>query len=337
MTTPSRMSGFGYAVPQRILSNADITARSDITDEWIVSRTGISTRHILEKGMTGTDLALTASSMALAKAGRAAEDITHILYATCTPDACCPSAACTLAGKLGLVGRMAVDLNAACAGFINGMELADALIARHPAACVLLVASESLSHRCNWEDKSTAVLFGDGAAAVLVTGPQTPAPAAPGKGPSGGIVDVMLGSDGGKSDLLLITGGFSATPYALGDVVGPEYFIRMNGGLVFKHAVRSMTACCRDILERNGMTPDDVDLFVPHQANLRIIEAVGSRLGIDGDRVFLNVQAYGNTSAASIPLALGEAVEQGRLRSGMRVLVTSFGGGLTWGAGLVMF
>ena len=332
MTIHSRISGFGYYVPEKILGNADIAAHSDITDEWIVSRTGISARRILDGDMTGTDMALRAAQSALTKAGRSAGDITHILYATCTPDACCPSAACVLAAKLDIKGRMAVDCNAACAGFVNGLALADGLLARDPHALVLLVASESLSHRCNWEDRGTAVLFGDGAGAVLVTGAAVPTSSL-----SGAVVDVIVGSDGGTSGLLLISGGFSASPYKLGDQVGPDYFIRMEGGLVFKHAVRNMSACCLEILERNGLTPADVDLFVPHQANLRIIEAVGGRLGISGDKVFLNVQKYGNTSAASIPLALGEAMEAGRVRPGMRVLMTTFGGGLTWGAALLQF
>lgn len=338
MTAPSSICGFGYAVPSTVLSNADIAARSpEISDEWIVSRTGIASRHIIDPGMTGTDLALQATQKALAAAGRSAEDITHIVYATCTPDACCPSAACTLAGKLGLVGRMAVDINAACAGFVNGMELADALAKRSPDACILLVAAECLSHRCNWEDRGTAVLFGDGAAAVLIGGGKAKAPAAPVSAPTGTITDIILGSDGGKGELLLISGGFSGTPYKLGDTVGPEYFIRMQGSLVFKHAVRNMTACCRELLKRNGLEAKDVDLFVPHQANQRIIEAVGERLEIGADRVFLNVQKYGNTSAASIPIALGEAAETGVLHKGMRILVTTFGGGLTWGAALMEF
>lgn len=340
MTTASRISGFGWAVPPKILSNSDIARTTDTTDEWIVSRTGISCRHILEPGATGTDLALAASLAALERAGKEPSDITHILYATCTPDAVCPSAACTLAGKLNITGRMAVDINAACAGFLNGLELADSIAARHPSAHVLLVAAESLSHRCNWQDRSTAVLFGDGAGAVVVTGAEAPAPARKASGArvlEGRIADTLIGSDGSKGDLLLITGGGAAEPYKLGDAVGPEYFIRMNGGLVFKHAVRAMTSCCQAILERNKLTADDVDLFVPHQANLRIIEAVGSRLGIGEDRVFLNVQKYGNTSAASIPIAFGEALEEERLREGMTVLATSFGGGLTYGAALLRF
>jgi 3-oxoacyl-[acyl-carrier-protein] synthase-3 len=328
------MSGFGYFAPPELISNADLADRSGITDEWIVSRTGIVTRHKLNDGMTGTDMALAASRQALRQAGLELADITHILYATCTPDACCPSAACTLAGKLELGGRMAVDINAACAGFVNGMELAAALTARNPEARVLLAASESLTHRCNWEDRATTVLFGDGAGAVLVTGRNVPLP----QGClSASIVDILLGSDGSKRDLLLISGGFSASPFKLGDTVGPEYFIRMNGGLVFKQAVRRMSACCLELLERNAFSARDVDLFVPHQANLRIIEAVGDRLGIPPEKVFLNVHKYGNTSAASIPLALGEAIEEGRVRKGMRVLLTTFGGGLTWGAGLLQF
>ncbi|MDL2216284.1 ketoacyl-ACP synthase III [Desulfovibrio sp. OttesenSCG-928-M14] len=333
MTVYSYMSGFGFATPPTILDNQEIASRADITDEWIVSRTGIRQRHILAPDQTGTDLALEATRLCLARAQIEAAEISHIVYATCTPDACCPSAACTLAGKLGLPGIMALDINAACAGFVNGVEVADGLAARRPEAQVLLVASESLSHRCNWEDRTTAVLFGDGAAATLLSG----AKARKGQGPLAAVKDVLLGSDGSKGELLLISGGFSATPYKLGATVGPEYFIRMQGKLVFKHAVRCMTACCRELLNRNGLGQENIDLFVPHQANLRIIEAVGERLEITPERVFLNVDKYGNTSAASIPLALGEAVKEGRITTGMRVLLTSFGGGLTWGAALLEF
>ncbi|MDR2077021.1 MAG: ketoacyl-ACP synthase III [Desulfovibrio sp.] len=335
MTNPSHLCGFGSYVPEKIVPNADFVAHTPISDDWIVSRTGIEARHLIAGGETGTDMALAASLAALRKAGRAPDDVTHILYATCTPDAACPSAACTLAAKLHLKGRMALDLNAACTGFLNGLEIARALIALTPSACILLVASESLSHRCNREDYATAVLFGDGAGAVLVTGPQTPA-ATPAS-PSARIVDILLGTDGDKGGLLLISGGFSATPYALGDTVGPEYFIRMDGGLVYKHAVRNMTSSCLELLARNGFAPKDVDLFIPHQANLRIIEAVGVRLGIPAEKCFINVQKYGNTSAASIPLAMDEAVRNGILVPGMRVLLTSFGGGLTWGASLLQF
>ncbi|MDR1359539.1 MAG: ketoacyl-ACP synthase III [Deltaproteobacteria bacterium] len=335
MIRPSSLSGFGFYVPEKVVSNADFAANAPITDEWIVSRTGIETRHILANGQTGTDMALAASLDALGRAARAPEDISHILYATCTPDAACPSAACVLACKLGLKGLMALDINAACTGFLNGLELARGLIALTPDALVLLVASESLSHRCNPEDYNTAVLFGDGASAVLVSAPENAAarPAFP----VARVVDNLLGTDGAKGGLLRISGGFSAAPYALGDTVGPEYFIRMDGGLVYKHAVRSMTASCQEVLKRNGLSSADVDLFIPHQANLRIIEAVGARLDIPAQKCFLNVQKYGNTSSASIPLAMSEAIRSGRLVPGMSVLLASFGGGLTWGATLLRF
>lgn len=335
MTIHSRMSGFGWFVPPKTISNQDLATQTDTSHEWIVSRTGIRTRHILDEGVPGTDMAHAASRDALQRAGRTPEDVTHVIYCTCTPDALCPSSACTLSHKLGIVGHMAVDVNAACSGFINGMELADGIVARHPSACVLLVAAECLSHRCNWQDRSTCVLFGDGAAAVLVTG--NGQPGSHDNVLSGTIVDIDLGADGSKGELLSIGGGTASAPYKLGDTVGPEYFIRMNGGMVFKHAVRSMTASCLKLLERNGLGAKDVDLFIPHQANLRIIEAVGERLDIRGDTVFLNVDKYGNTSAASIPLAMGEAVDQGMLKPGMRVLLTTFGGGLTWGSALMRF
>lgn len=334
MNIHSCLSGFGYSIPPEILSNSELEATTSVTDEWIVSRTGIRTRHILSEDMTGTELALLAAEKAMIQSGCTAEQVTHILYCTCTPDAACPSAACTLAGKLNRIGCMALDLNAACAGFVYGLELADALLARTPEACVLLVASEALSHRCNYSDPSTAVLFGDGAGAVIVTNPQSVPSSCALKG---SIIDVILGSDGNKRELLLISGGYSASPYKLGDTVGPDYFIRMQGGAVFKHAVRYMSEYCLELLTRNGLAASDVDVFIPHQANLRIIDAVGSRLGIDSDKVFLNVQKYGNTSAASIPIALGEAVETGFIKPGMRVLVTSFGGGLTIGAALLQF
>jgi 3-oxoacyl-[acyl-carrier-protein] synthase-3 len=335
MTSHSHISGFGFAVPDKILSNNEIAAFIDTSDEWIVSRTGIRNRHILEEGETGTDLALEASKAALKNCGRSAGDITHILYASCTPDTCCPPAACILAHKLELKGIMAVDVNAACAGFVNGLELADGIVARHPEARVLLVASESLSHRCNWEDRTTAVLFGDGAGATIITG--RPSPVRGDSGLEAAVVDINIGTDGSKGDLLLISGGFSADPYKLGDTVGPEYFIRMNGGMVFKHAVRCMTACCRELLEKNSLSAADVDIFIPHQANSRIIEAVGNRLELEGDKVFVNVDKYGNTSAASIPIALAEAIEEGAVSKGTRALITTFGGGLTYGAALLRF
>jgi 3-oxoacyl-[acyl-carrier-protein] synthase-3 len=323
------------SVPPGTVDNTYFTSRSQITDEWIVSRTGISERHALEDGRTGTDLAREAALQALTASGHAAGDITHVLLATCTADSACPSSACILAHKLDLNNPLAVDINAACSGFINGLILADALIARDPAACVLLVAAESLFQRCNINDPATAVLFGDGAGAAVMesaTGRKGAAPALTGE-----LLDALAASDGAAGKLLLLNGGFASAPYKLGDTVGPEYFVRMQGRQLFKHAVRRMADACTRILERNGFCVRDVDLFVPHQANLRIIESLFAHLGVSMDKVFLNVQKYGNTSAASIPIALSEAVSENKVDKGSLVLAATFGAGLTWGAALLKF
>jgi 3-oxoacyl-[acyl-carrier-protein] synthase-3 len=335
MATHAVISGLGMSVPPGTVDNAYFTTRTQITDEWIVSRTGISERHVLADGQTGTDLACAAALRALAASGRAAEEITHVLFATCTADSACPSSACILAHKLKLNNPLAVDVNAACSGFINCLILADALIVRDPSACVLLVAAESLFQRCNIDDPATAVLFGDGAGAAVMesaAGREGSAPALCGE-----LLDALAASDGARGNLLLMSGGFASEPYKLGDTVGPEYFIRMQGRQLFRHAVRRMADACTRILERNGLSVRDIDLFVPHQANLRIIESLFAHLGVDMNKVFLNVQKYGNTSAASIPIALSEAVNENRVGNGSLVLAATFGAGLTWGTALLKF
>ncbi|MDR1686010.1 MAG: beta-ketoacyl-ACP synthase 3 [Desulfovibrio sp.] len=335
MATHTVISGLGMSVPPETVDNSYFTTRTQITDEWIVSRTGISERHVLTGGQTGTDLARAAALQALAASGRTAADVTHVLLATCTADSACPSSACILAHKLNLNNPLAVDVNAACSGFINCLILADALIARDPSACVLLVAAESLFQRCNIDDPATAVLFGDGAGAAVMESAAAVKDAAPAL--RGELLDALAASDGANGNLLLLNGGFASAPYALGDTVGPEYFVRMQGRQLFKHAVRRMAGACTRILERNGLSVRDVDLFVPHQANLRIIESLFAHLGADMDKVFLNVQKYGNTSAASIPIALSEAVNEKRVGKGSLVLAATFGAGLTWGTALLKF
>lgn len=324
--------GLGSHLPEGVLTNDDLSRIVDTSDEWITARTGIHQRHILAEGQTNTGLAFAASEKALADAGLDASAITHVLYATCTGDAVTPSSACTLCDKLGITGRFALDINAACSGFLFGLVTARGLIAAEPEAKILLVASEVLSHRINWTDRSTCVLFGDGAAAVVLG-------AAPADGTCvATLADVECGSDGSLGPLLHF-GELPASgkPYALGDTVGPEYFVQMNGRDIFKHAVRNMTAVSKTVLARNNLTINDIDLLVPHQANLRIIEAVGSRLEIPAERVYVNVGSTGNTSAASIPVALDDARRDGTLKKGMRVLACTFGGGLTWSAALLRF
>ncbi|MDR2669957.1 MAG: beta-ketoacyl-ACP synthase 3 [Desulfovibrio sp.] len=335
MATHAVISGLGMSVPPGTVDNTYFTTRTQITDDWIVSRTGISERHVLTDGRTGTDLARDAALQALAASGRTHGDITHVLFATCTADSACPSSACILAHKLNLNNPLAVDVNAACSGFINCLILADALIARDPSACVLLVAAESLFQRCNINDPATAVLFGDGAGAAVIesaAGRESAAPALRGE-----LLDALAASDGANGNLLLLNGGFASAPYALGDTVGPEYFVRMQGRQLFKHAVRRMADACTRILERNGFSARDVDLFVPHQANLRIIESLFAHLGVSMEKVFLNVQKYGNTSAASIPIALSEAVNENKVGKDSLVLAATFGAGLTWGTALLKF
>lgn len=332
MNTPShaRIRGTGFYVPERVLTNADLEKIVETSDEWITTRTGIKERHIVAEGQAASDLALEAAKAALADAGLAPEDLTHLVVSTVTPDSFTPACSCILQHKLGISGRVAMDMNAACSGFIYGLEQVRAIIALKPESVVLLIGAEVLTSRTNWEDRATCVLFGDGAGAVVVTGSADAAD-------SGRILDTLLYSDGAGADLLMITGGASSEPYAMGQVVGPSHFIRMQGQDVFKLAVRSMESVSREILERNGLSIDDVTLLIPHQANNRIIEAVGKKLGLSRERVYVNVDRYGNTSAASVPIALAEARASGRLPAGSLALLTAFGGGFTWGAALVRF
>ena len=333
MNHPCYICGLGSHVPPRVLSNHDLEKMVETSDEWITTRTGIKERHILDEGVNASDCGVEAARAALAEAGVSPEEITHIFVATCTPDYLCPSTACVIAGKLGLsstAGRMGdvmcLDFNAACTGFVYGLELARNTIQSHPDAVVLLVAAEALSRRTNFTDRTTCVLFGDAAGAVVLRSRP--------EGALWQVRDIVCSSDGSLRDLIRIGGG-SASSIKEGDIVGPDWFISMQGMAVFKHAVRSMAEESLRVLERNGMKLSDLDFFIPHQANLRIIHAVGERLGMDESRVFANVQHYGNTSAATLPVAMEDARRLGVLAPGMKVLLTSFGGGMTWGSALL--
>lgn len=328
MKTSCHILGMGTYVPSRILTNADIASFVETTDEWITSRTGISQRHMLGEGENTSDAGLAAARAALAESGLQASDLTHVFVATCTPDSLCPSVACIVAGKLGCGPVMALDFNAACSGFMYGLSLVQGIISAQPEAKILLLCAEGLTRRVNWQDRSTCVLFGDGAGAVIMSGHSQNSKAV--------LEDVICTSDGTLQQLITIGGG-TARQYASGDTIDDEFFIQMQGREVFKHAVRNMTAICLDLLKKNALSIADIDLLVPHQANMRIIEAVGSRLEIAADHVFTNVQNYGNTSSASVPIALEDARAQGRIAQGSLVLMTTFGSGLTWGAALIRF
>lgn len=328
MNTLCHIHGFGIYVPTHVITNEYLSRMVDTSDEWIVSRTGIKERRMLAQEECASDAGKIAAERALYEAGLSPEDVTHLLVATCTPDMLCPSTACILAGKLGCGHIMTMDFNAACSGFVYGLALAHSLVTSQKDATVLLVSAEALTRRTNWQDRSTCVLFGDGAGAVVLRSRS--------EGAVGRIVDVLCHSDGTLHELITIGGG-TKYRYSPEDTLKEDFFLQMQGREVFKHAVRNMTAVCHEILDKNAYSIADIDLLVPHQANMRIIEAVGTRLAIDGAKVFANVASYGNTSSASVPLALHDAREQKRITAGSRVLASCFGAGLTWGAALLEF
>lgn len=321
-----RMRGLGAATPPMIVSNQDLEKVVDTNNDWIVSRTGIQERHLVTTERS-SDLGFLAAQEALKDAGIAAEQVTHLLVATCTPDSMCPNTACLIAGKLNIKGQMALDINAGCSGFIYGLELVKGLIAANKNAVVLLIATDVLSQHANWADRSTCILFGDGAGAAVFTHAEA----------GTGLADlesVALNSDGSLAELITMNGRKPDEAYKIGDPIGIEFFIQMNGREVFKQAVRHMAHTCKQVLQDAGLGVNDIDVFIPHQANLRIIEAVGKQMSIDPSKVFSNVHAYGNTSAASILIAMVEAREKEIIRPNQRMLIAAFGSGLTWGAAL---
>ncbi|MCJ2164914.1 MULTISPECIES: beta-ketoacyl-ACP synthase III [unclassified Pseudodesulfovibrio] len=323
------LRGFGMYAPEKVLTNADLEKIVDTTDEWITTRTGIKERHIAAEDQATSDMALESSKQALAEAGMDPAELTHIICATFTPDSMIPSSACRLQEKFGIKGQMCLDVQAACSGFLYALQTGRGYLCLEPDSKVLVVASEIVSRRTNWEDRATCVLFGDASGAVVMTaGEAADTPR---------VLDVMLAADGSLGDLLTVNGGGSAYSYKLGEAVGPEFFVEFQGREVFKHAVRNMTDMCEAVLERNGLQKSDVDVLLPHQANYRIIDAVGRRFNIPEERVFVNVHKYGNTSAAAVPVALAEAVQTGFIKPGDLVLIPTFGGGFTWGAALVQF
>ena len=329
MQTNFIIRGFGHYAPERVVTNADLEKIVDTTDEWITSRTGIKQRHLAADGESASDMALQAASRALAEAGMKPEELTHIVFATFTPDSMIPSSACVLQRKLGISGQMCLDVQAACSGFLYALQTARGYLALEPDAKVLVVAAEVISRRTNWEDRSTCVLFGDASGAVVLTnGDEDERPR---------LIDMMLAADGSLGDLLTVHGGGSAYSYKKGEPVGEEYFVQMQGRETFKHAVRNMTSICEALLERHGVDKSEVSVLLPHQANWRIIDAVGRKFDIPPEKVYSNIDRYANTSAASIPVALSEAVETGFIAKGDLVLLTSFGGGFTWGSALIRF
>lgn len=326
MTIPCRLSSIGIYVPSHVLSNNDLALEVDTSDQWIWERTGIRQRHLVDKSEQNSDIGFLAAKAALKNSGTSATSLTHAIAATCTPDYLTPSLACVVAGKLGAGSIMAFDIGAACTGFVYGLSICQALLEQNSASKILFICSEVLTRRLNWKDRTTCVLFGDAGTACVVSAEES--------GPT--VIDVICKSDGQQKDLIVIGGG-TACEYEIGHAVDEKFFLSMQGQTTYKFAVRNMVDICEELLARNNISISHVDVFVPHQANMRIIEAVGSRLKIPGDKVFSNVKKYGNTSSASIPLALNEALSTNFIKPGSLVLVAAFGGGLTWGAALLRF
>jgi len=321
VTRHATITGVGSSLPPRLVPNSWFEDRIDTTDEWIRSRTGIESRHFADDGVVASDLAVDAARIALREGGVPAEQVDVVICATVTGDTPFPATAVWVQQKLGL-SCPSFDVNAACAGYSYGLATATAFVEAGMADTILLIGAEVFSRILDFTDRQTCVLFGDGAGATVIQASERP-----------GIEGTVLGADGTAADILLMPGGGSREPASMETVEKARHRIQMpNGREVFKRAVTEMAAACREVLEKNGHTPDEVDLLIPHQANARIMVAVAERLGIPLERAVVDVAEVGNTSAASIPIALDRAYRAGRMKDGDLVLFTSFGAGLTWGA-----
>ena len=314
----SRIIGSGSCLPHNAVTNGDLAQRMDTSDEWIRSRTGIRQRYLAAEGETSSDLALEASKAAIASAGISAGEIDLIILATSTPDFIFPSTACLLQAKLGIKGGPAFDVQAVCSGFVYALATADMYIRSGQYRCALVVGAEVFSRILDWNDRGTCVLFGDGAGAVILKADKQP-----------GILASTLHADGSYAGILSVPGNVCA-----GKVTG-DPFLRMDGPAVFKFAVRVLDEVARETVEKCGLKIGDIDWLIPHQANLRIMESTAKRLGLPQEKLIVTVDMHGNTSAASVPLALDTAVRDGRIKPGHKVMLQAVGGGFTWGAALV--
>ncbi len=317
------VEGIGTYLPERAVTNAELAAKVDTTDEWIVERTGIHKRHVAAEGEFTSHLAVNAAQAALTDANMDALDIDLIILATSTPDNTFPATATAVQAELGITHGAAFDVQAVCSGFLYALTTANSFILSRQADNVLVIGAETFSRILDWQDRATCVLFGDGAGALVLSGRDVQN----GDLSQRGIVTCRLRSDGRHKQKLYVDGGPSST-----QTVG---FLRMEGREVFKHAVTNIASVMQEALQDAGISADEVDLFVPHQANIRILEGTAKKIGLDLDKVVITIGEHGNTSAASVPLALGVAAEQGRLKKGDMVLLEAMGGGFTWGAVLL--
>jgi 3-oxoacyl-[acyl-carrier-protein] synthase-3 len=320
----ARIAGTGSYLPDRVVTNQELAERVDTSDEWIATRTGIRQRHVAADGETTCDLAFHAATRAMEAAGVAAGELDLIVLGTTTPDLIFPSTACLLQARLGANGCPAFDVNAACSGFVYALSVADKFIRSGSARTVLVVGAETLTRMLDWNDRSTCVLFGDGAGAVVLKADADT-----------GILSTHMHADGAKKELLWnpvgVSAGFKPEEHNAG------VRVLMTGNEVFKHAVKALDSVVEETLEANGLDRHDIDWLIPHQANLRIIEATAKRLDMPMERVVVTVDRHGNTSSGSVPLALDEAVRSGRVQRGQLLLLEAFGGGFTWGSALLRY
>ncbi len=324
MSRKATITGLGKYVPPKVLTNKDLEEMVDTSDEWITSRSGIKERHIAEDDVPTSELALKASRAAIQDAGLEAINIDLILVATVTPDMPFPATACILQNQLGADKAATFDLEAGCSGFVYGLSVGSQFIESGMYENILVVGAETLSKITDWEDRGTCVLFGDGAGAAVLQPADT-----------GGLLEFELGAKGSGSKSLYIPGGGSLNPSSKTTVEEKAHYIKMEGNQVFKFAVKRMGQASIDVLNKAGIESDDVDLFVPHQANIRIIKAAAKRLNLEDDRVFINLPKYGNTSSASVPIALFEAREEGQVNNGDIIVLVAFGAGLTWASTVI--
>jgi len=322
----AKISALGTYVPPRVLTNADLEKMVETSDEWILQRTGIRERHIVDKGVATSDLGVAAAKKALAALRMDPREIEAIVVGTVTPDMLFPSTACLIQHKLGAKGAWGFDLSAACSAFVYALQTGSQFIATGAHKKVLVVGSDVMSSIIDYTDRATCILFGDGAGAVVLE---------PATSDSEGIIDFIHEVDGSGGCSLYMPGGGSLNPSTHETVDQKMHFVHQDGQAVFKYAVRKMAELCEKLLERNGFKGKDIDVFVPHQANLRIINATGERLGLHPDATIINIDRYGNTTAATIPLAMQTAIDQGKLNKGSLVLLASVGAGFTSGATLL--
>jgi 3-oxoacyl-[acyl-carrier-protein] synthase-3 len=319
------ISGVGAYVPAKVLTNADLEKMVETSDEWITTRTGIKERHIAAENEFTSDLGAEAARRAMKMAGVTAEQIDLIIVATITPDMPFPSTACLVQHKLGAKRAAAFDLEAACSGFIYALEIGQQFIMSRTYETVLVIGAEKLSSITDWKDRNTCVLFGDGAGAAILQNRQG----------AHGLLTAVMGADGSKANLLFMPGGGSRCPATVDSLNSRLHFLRMDGKETFKNAVQAMQTAAEEALRRCEITISQIKCIIPHQANRRIIDAVGERLGAKPEQLFVNVNKYGNTSAASVGIALDEAVSTGRVQRGDLILLVVFGAGLTWGAAVI--